>query len=88
MAGRTQPDKGLHAATVGLIFVAVAFISIFLISMYCSFFNKIRKQTLLEQRVARRERAFDYGNREEEDLEMQEAPLEDLKVPPKATTRK
>ncbi|KFZ24747.1 hypothetical protein V502_00779 [Pseudogymnoascus sp. VKM F-4520 (FW-2644)] len=84
----TQPVKGPHPATVGLIFVAVAFLTILLLSLYYYFFKKIKKQTLLEQRVARRERAFDLGNREEEDLEMQEVPLDDLKVPPKATTRK
>lgn len=73
---------------MGLIFVAVAFLTILLISLYYNFFNKIKKQTRLEQRVARRERAFDLGNREEEDLEMQEVPLDDLKVPPKAMARK
>jgi cell division protein FtsL len=73
---------------VGIIFVAVAFVTILLISLYCSFFNKMRKQTRLEQRVARRERAFDRDNREDEDLEMQEAPFDDLRFPPKAMTRK
>lgn len=73
---------------VGLIFVAVAFLTILLLSLYYYYFNKIKKQTRLEQRVARRERAFDLGIREEEDLEMQEVPLDDLKVPPKAMTRK
>ncbi|ELR09887.1 hypothetical protein GMDG_04365 [Pseudogymnoascus destructans 20631-21] len=77
-----------HPATVGIIFVAVAFITILLISLYYSFFNKMRKQTRLEQRVARNERAFDSDNRDDEDLEMQEAPFDDLKMPPKAMTRK
>lgn len=75
---------------MGLIFVAVAFLSILLISIYYYYFNKIKKQTRLEQRAARREREFDSGVRDEEDLdlEMQEVPLDDLKVPPKAMTRK
>ncbi|KFY79334.1 hypothetical protein V499_01668 [Pseudogymnoascus sp. VKM F-103] len=85
MPERTRPVKGPHPATVGIIFVAVAFVTILLISLYCSFFNKMRKQTRLEQRVTRRERAFD---RDDEDLEMQEAPFDDLKLPPKAITRK
>ncbi|OBT98605.1 hypothetical protein VE01_03647 [Pseudogymnoascus verrucosus] len=85
MPERTRPIKGPHPATVGIIFVAVAFVTILLISLYCSFFNKMRKQTRLEQRVTRRERAFD---RDDEDLEMQEAPFDDLKLPPKAITRK
>ncbi|OBT55064.1 hypothetical protein VE04_04527 [Pseudogymnoascus sp. 24MN13] len=85
MPERTRPIKGPHPATVGIIFVAVAFVTILLISLYCSFFNKMRKQTRLEQRVARRERPFD---RDDEDLEMQEAHFDDLKLPPKAITRK
>ncbi|OBT74610.1 hypothetical protein VF21_06361 [Pseudogymnoascus sp. 05NY08] len=88
MPERTQPIKGLHPAAVGIIFVAVAFVTVLLVSLYCSFFNKMRKQTRLEQRVARREQAFDRDNRDDEDLEMQDAPFDDLKLPPKAMTRK
>ncbi|KFY33579.1 hypothetical protein V494_07498 [Pseudogymnoascus sp. VKM F-4513 (FW-928)] len=73
-------------AAVGIIFVAVAFVTILLLSLYYWFFNKIRKQTRLEKRVARRESAFDRDAMEE-DLEMQEVPLDELKVPPKAMTR-
>ena len=73
---------------MGLIFVAVAFLAILLLSLYYYYFKKIKTQTLLDKRVARRERAFDRNTTDDEDLEMQEVPLDDLKVPPKATTRK
>lgn len=73
---------------MGLIFLAVACVTILLLSFYCYFFNKIRTQTRLEQRVAKRERDFDRGTMDDEDLEMQGVPLDDLKVPPKASTRK
>ncbi|KFX92097.1 hypothetical protein V490_05565 [Pseudogymnoascus sp. VKM F-3557] len=90
MPERSQPVNGLHPALVGAIFVAVAFLTILMISLYCTLFLKTRKKTRLEQRVARREWAVDRENIEE-DLEMEEVPLDDLddlKVPPKATTRK
>lgn len=72
---------------MGLIFVAVAFITIFLLSLYYSFVNKIGKQSRLDQRVVRRVQGFDHDD-SETDLEMQEVCLDDLKVPPRATTRK
>ncbi|OBT63077.1 hypothetical protein VE03_07454 [Pseudogymnoascus sp. 23342-1-I1] len=86
MSERSQQIKGPHPATVGLIFLAVASVTILLLSFYYHFFNKMRKQTRLEQRVAKREQEFDRGS-VEEDLEMQEVPLDDLKVPPKPATR-